>query len=128
MAATVFTMHRALFYKVNVGGTQTLIEACREAKVQVTMTIEFLHVHELSVNCISLLCIQHPHPHTHTHTHTLQRLVLTSSASVVYEGKDIEDGTENLPYASRPMDYYTETKIEQEKVEHQWLHATPPLI
>ena len=122
MAATFFTMHRALFYKVNVGGTQTLIEACREAKVQVTMTIEFLHVHELSVNPISLLCIQYPH------THTLQRLVLTSSASVVYEGKDIEDGTENLPYASRPMDYYTETKIEQEKVEHQWLHATPPLI
>ena len=54
MAASVFTMHRAIFNKVNVGGTQTLIEACREAKVQVTMTIEFLHVHKLSVNRISL--------------------------------------------------------------------------
>jgi len=43
--------------------------------------------------------------------------VLTSSASVVYEGKDIENGTEDLPFASRPMDYYTETKILQEKVE-----------
>ena len=69
------------------------------------------------------------HTHTHTHTHTSpQRLVLTSSASVVYEGKDIENGTESLPYASRPMDYYTETKIQQEKVEHHWLHATPSLI
>lgn len=44
------------------------------------------------------------------------RLVLTSSASVVYEGKDIKNGTEELPYALRPMDYYTETKILQEKV------------
>lgn len=46
----------------------------------------------------------------------LQRFVLTSSASVVYEGKDIKDGTEDLPYAKKPMDYYTETKILQEKV------------
>jgi sterol-4alpha-carboxylate 3-dehydrogenase (decarboxylating) len=43
------------------------------------------------------------------------RLVLTSSASVVYEGRDILNGTEDLPYAARPMDYYTETKILQEK-------------
>jgi len=46
----------------------------------------------------------------------IQRLVLTSSASVVYEGKDIVNGTEDLPYAKKPMDYYTETKILQEKV------------
>lgn len=46
----------------------------------------------------------------------LQRLVLTSSASVVYEGKDIMNGTEDLLYAKKPMDYYTETKILQEKV------------
>jgi len=47
---------------------------------------------------------------------SVQRLVLTSSASVVYEGKDIVAGTEDLPYAKKPMDYYTETKILQEKV------------
>ncbi|RDD42492.1 Sterol-4-alpha-carboxylate 3-dehydrogenase, decarboxylating [Trichoplax sp. H2] len=45
----------------------------------------------------------------------VQRLVLTSSASVVYEGRDILNGTEELPYASKPIDYYTETKILQEK-------------
>lgn len=44
------------------------------------------------------------------------RVVLTSSASVVYEGKDIENGTEDLPYAAKPMDYYTQTKIMQEKI------------
>lgn len=45
-----------------------------------------------------------------------QKLVLTSSASVVFEGTDIKNGTEDLPYAKKPIDYYTETKILQEKV------------
>ena len=35
---------------------------------------------------------------------------------MVYEGGDTKEGTEDLPYAARPMDYYTETKILQEKV------------
>ena len=47
---------------------------------------------------------------------SLQKLVLTSSASVVYNGDDIIDGTEDLPYASPPMDAYTETKMIQEQV------------
>ena len=42
--------------------------------------------------------------------------MLTSSASVVYEGKDIMNGDETLPYAANAMDYYTETKVLQEKV------------
>ncbi|XP_023561145.1 sterol-4-alpha-carboxylate 3-dehydrogenase, decarboxylating isoform X2 [Octodon degus] len=44
-----------------------------------------------------------------------KRLILTSSASVVFEGVDIKNGTEDLPYAVKPIDYYTETKILQEK-------------
>ena len=40
------------------------------------------------------------------------RLVLTSSASVVFSGRDLIDVTEAEPYAARPMDYYTHTKIE----------------
>ena len=35
---------------------------------------------------------------------------------MVYEGKNIKNGAESLPYAAKPMDYYTETKILQEKV------------
>ncbi|AWP12264.1 putative sterol-4-alpha-carboxylate 3-dehydrogenase decarboxylating [Scophthalmus maximus] len=46
----------------------------------------------------------------------VQKLVLTSSASVVFEGTDIKNGGEDLPYAKKPIDYYTETKIEQEKL------------
>ncbi|XP_037677765.1 sterol-4-alpha-carboxylate 3-dehydrogenase, decarboxylating [Choloepus didactylus] len=45
----------------------------------------------------------------------VQKLILTSSASVIFEGVDIRNGTEDLPYATTPIDYYTETKILQEK-------------
>ncbi|KAI4887900.1 hypothetical protein NFI96_012480 [Prochilodus magdalenae] len=69
---------RALFQRVNVEGTRTVIQACQEAGVQ--------------------------------------KLVLTSSASVVFEGTDIKNGKEDLPYAKKPIDYYTETKIQQEKL------------
>uniref|UniRef100_A0A8C9VNA7 Sterol-4-alpha-carboxylate 3-dehydrogenase, decarboxylating n=1 Tax=Scleropages formosus TaxID=113540 RepID=A0A8C9VNA7_SCLFO len=69
---------RALFQRVNVDGTRTVLQACREAGVQ--------------------------------------KLVLTSSASVVFEGRDIKDGKEDLPYAKKPIDCYTETKIQQEKL------------
>ncbi|XP_058148062.1 sterol-4-alpha-carboxylate 3-dehydrogenase, decarboxylating isoform X1 [Dasypus novemcinctus] len=44
----------------------------------------------------------------------VQKLILTSSASVIFEGVDIKNGTEDLPYAVRPIDYYTKTKILQE--------------
>ncbi|KAM8910962.1 sterol-4-alpha-carboxylate 3-dehydrogenase, decarboxylating isoform 1-T2 [Spinachia spinachia] len=46
----------------------------------------------------------------------VQKLVLTSSASVVFEGTDVKNGGEDLPYAKRPIDYYTQTKIQQEKL------------
>nr|XP_012644295.1 sterol-4-alpha-carboxylate 3-dehydrogenase, decarboxylating isoform X2 [Microcebus murinus] len=46
----------------------------------------------------------------------VQKLILTSSASVIFEGIDIKNGTEDLPYAMKPIDYYTETKILQERV------------
>ncbi|KAI3388283.1 hypothetical protein SNEBB_000722 [Seison nebaliae] len=46
----------------------------------------------------------------------IQHLVLTGSASVTYEGKDITGGLETAPYAAQPIDYYTETKILQEKI------------
>lgn len=43
------------------------------------------------------------------------RLVYTSSASVVFDGRDLYAADEATPYAARPMDYYTHTKIEGEK-------------
>jgi sterol-4alpha-carboxylate 3-dehydrogenase (decarboxylating) len=40
------------------------------------------------------------------------RLVFTSSSSVVFDGSDLNGVDESRPYAARPMDYYTHTKIE----------------
>jgi len=70
---------RAIFDKVNIEGSQTIVKACRQAGVP--------------------------------------RLVLTSSASVLYSGVDLHNGDESLPYAAQPQDYYARSKIEQEKVQ-----------
>lgn len=45
----------------------------------------------------------------------VQRLVYISSASVVYEGRDIENGGESLPYCSVSQAPYADSKIEAEK-------------
>ena len=42
------------------------------------------------------------------------RLVYTSSASVVFDGRDLINVNEDAPYASKPIDYYTETKASQQ--------------
>lgn len=39
------------------------------------------------------------------------RLVYTSSSSVVFEGRPLLNADESTPYAAKPMDYYTQTKI-----------------
>lgn len=39
------------------------------------------------------------------------KLVYTSSASVVFEGKDLNNVDESAPYAAKPLDYYTLTKV-----------------
>ena len=46
----------------------------------------------------------------------VSRLVLTSSASVVYNGVDLKAGSEELPYTTSPIDYYTKTKAIQEQI------------
>lgn len=41
----------------------------------------------------------------------MPKLVYTSSASVVFEGKDLVNVNEDQPYAGRPLDFYTRTKV-----------------
>lgn len=43
------------------------------------------------------------------------RLIYVSSASVVYDGSDVEDGDESLPYATSAPSVYVESKIAAEK-------------
>lgn len=43
-------------------------------------------------------------------------LVYTSSASVVFQGRDLMMVNEDTPYAARPLDFYTVTKIRGEEL------------
>ena len=47
--------------------------------------------------------------------HQIPRLVYISSASAVYEGEDIENGDETLPYSSISQAPYADSKIQAEK-------------
>lgn len=47
--------------------------------------------------------------------HGIPKLVYISSASAVYEGKDIENGDETLPYSSISQAPYADSKIQAEK-------------
>lgn len=47
--------------------------------------------------------------------HGVPRLVYISTASAVYEGKDIENGDETLPYSRISQAPYADSKIEAEK-------------
>ena len=49
-------------------------------------------------------------------SNAIPRLVFTSSASVVFDGRDLSGVDESAPYATRPMDYYAATKIEAERI------------
>lgn len=47
---------------------------------------------------------------------SVNTLVYTSSASVVFDGKDLIKADESMHYAQKPIDYYTETKILGERL------------
>lgn len=48
--------------------------------------------------------------------HAVGRLLYVSSASAVYEGRDIRDGDESMPYSSISQAPYADSKIAAEKV------------
>ena len=50
------------------------------------------------------------------HAHDIHRFVYVSSGSVVYEGKDIENGDESLPYPTSSLAPYADSKVAAEKL------------
>jgi sterol-4alpha-carboxylate 3-dehydrogenase (decarboxylating) len=46
----------------------------------------------------------------------VRKLIFTSSAGVVFEGRDIADADEQTPYPRTALDVYTETKAEAEQL------------
>lgn len=53
-------------------------------------------------------------------THAIPRLTYISSASAVYEGRDIENGDETLPYSTISQAPYADSKIAAEKLVLQF--------
>lgn len=41
----------------------------------------------------------------------VRKVVYTSSASVVFDGRDLIEVDESAPFVTRPLDYYTGTKV-----------------
>ena len=68
----------ALFNRVNVEGTETLVRACKQTGVK--------------------------------------KLVHVSTAYVVYNGVDMVDANEQLPYTTKPLDNYIASKVLQEQI------------
>lgn len=48
--------------------------------------------------------------------HRVERLVYTSSASVIFDGSNLSNGDETIPYCETPLDVYTETKARGEQL------------
>lgn len=62
------------------------------------LLVYLLRYHPLSFQLVDI-CLQ-----------GIAKLVYTSSASVVFDGRDLVNVDEDAPYAAKPIDYYTETK------------------
>jgi len=100
---------RPLFLKVHVQGTETVLRACEAAGVPVRVCSRPACPGRGPSGSPGRLRFADAAP-------AGQRFVLTSSASVLYDGTDLLDATEDHPYAAKPADPYTETKIYQEQV------------
>ncbi|MEE4177063.1 MAG: NAD-dependent epimerase/dehydratase family protein [Bacteroides sp.] len=77
------------------------------AKVGIWGTYEeFFRVNVLGTQHVINACIKHK----------VRKLIYTSSASVVFDGSDIEGGNESLSYPARPVSNYTSTKAQAEQL------------
>jgi len=107
--------HKAKFIKTDITDKQALAEAFKDADcvfhvASVVHTkqnqTEFIWKvnHGGTINVIDV-CKEKKIP----------KLIYISSGSVVYEGQDIENGTESLPYSSISQAPYADSKIEAER-------------
>ncbi|MBQ0795202.1 NAD-dependent epimerase/dehydratase family protein [Zhongshania sp.] len=103
------------FININICDKAALIDACQGAETIVhnASIVHTKHNQEAAVWAVNYdgtlnimeACVANKIP----------RLVYISSASAVYEGKDIEYGDETLPYSSISQAPYADSKIKAEK-------------
>ena len=89
---------------------ETVVRAC-EGKTSVFHNASLVHTRHSRVEQVRAVNIDGArNVLAGCRKHAVPRLVYVSSASVVYEGNDIEHGDENLPYARSFLAPYAETK------------------
>ena len=103
------------FINTDIRDKQAVIEACEgmdsiihNASIVVTKSVKPKMVWEVNLDGTHNLmqaCKQH----------NIAKMVYISSASAVYEGEDIENGDETLPYSSISQADYADSKIQAEK-------------
>lgn len=103
------------FLNINICDKQAVIEACAgmDSIVHNASLVHTKHNKEeiiWAVNYTGSLNIIEA-----CKVHKIPRLVYISSASAVYEGSDIENGDESLPYSSISQAPYADSKIQAEK-------------
>jgi nucleoside-diphosphate-sugar epimerase len=107
-----------LMYAVNVRGTEHVVAACKVSVRIVPIRSLMAASSGDGCRCTTAVALEPAHRVCEHHellpeqAARVPKLVYTSSASVVFEGKDLEVN-EDQPYASRPLDFYTRTKVSQ---------------
>ncbi len=103
------------FLNINICDRQAVIDACAgmDSVVHNASLVHTKHNRESviwDVNYQGTLNVMEA-----CRVHNIPRLVYISSASAVYEGEDIANGDESLPYSSISQAPYADSKIQAEK-------------
>lgn len=102
------SLNNQLMQSVNVDGTSNVIKACAVNGVKKLVSVASMQCN-LGFACLhGAIC--------HSQLPSLQ--VYTSSSSVVFEGKDLNNVDESHPYAQKPMDFYVHTKVRWGSTAH----------
>ncbi len=106
----------AEYRRVDITDKDAVIEACRGADT-VVHNASIVHTKWNKVDVVWAVNLGGTENMLEAaRLHGIQRFIYISSGSVVYEGKDIENGDESLPYASTSQAPYADSKIEAEKI------------
>jgi 2-alkyl-3-oxoalkanoate reductase len=103
------------FLKVDIRDREAVIKACAgmDSVIHNASLVHTKHNREQDVWAVNLGGTENIIEACKTHS--IPRLIYISSASAVYEGEDIENGDESLPYSRISQAPYADSKIAAEK-------------
>ena len=103
------------FVRADITDRDAVVDACEGADV-IFHVASFVQTKQTKVEATWAVNLDGTENLLHAaQKHRMTRFIYVSSAGVVYEGKDIENGDESLPYASISIAPYIDSKIAAEK-------------